>query len=223
MTKFLCSAVSAATLALACNADSVLANSTNVTFKLDSTGPVYFVASQAEAASAPPMTWRKGETVTVTSPIGTVATLATDAASAGSAAVTFDRGGIWHFSNSVSGSAALCVPWTVFGDGGELASGSRSSVYIDTKREGPDRVFRGGAALPIAYSGDSWVGSVTAASTLSITPPEGVPVEEHLTGSGVYMVPEPANGTWRIALADGSTTRSATIRVAGAGFVISFQ
>ena len=51
MTKFLCSAVFAATLALACDADSVLATSADIAFRLDTTGPAYSVSSQDAVAS----------------------------------------------------------------------------------------------------------------------------------------------------------------------------
>ena len=224
MTKFLCSAVSAATLALACNADSILATSADVAFRLDTTGPAYSVSSQDAVASMCSMTWRKGETVTVTAPNGTVTTLVTDAGSAGAQLFAPNAGGLWHFSNSVSGSATLGVPWSVFGDGGNLASGSSSAAYIDTKKEGPNRRVTTWNALPIAYSGDSWLGSGAAASTLTINPPTGDPVEENLFGSGCYMVSDPANGTWHVALADGTTTRNATITVlVPAGFAIIFQ
>lgn len=224
MTKFLCSAVSAATLALACNADSALATSADVTFKLDTTGPAYSVASQDAIASMLPTTWRKGETVTVTAPNGTTTTLVADAGANGVQLFAPDAGGLWHFSNSASGSVTLGVPWSVFNDGGELASGRSSAAFIDTKKEGPNRRVTTWNALPIAYSGDSWLGSGTAASTLTINPPIGDSVEEILSGAGLYMVSEPANGTWQIALADGTTTRNATITVlVPAGFAIIFQ
>lgn len=223
MTKFLCSAVFAATLALACDADSVLATSADIAFRLDTTGPAYSVSSQDAVASMCSMTWRKGETVTVTAPNGTVTTLVTDAGSAGAQLFAPTAGGIWHFSNSVSGSATLGVPWSVFGDGGELSSGSCSAAIIDTKREGPDRNVRGWSVLPISYSGDSWLRGGTSQSTLTLTSPSGTVVEEHLEGTGCYRYMPTEIGKWHLVLEDGTSTLESDVLLLPLGFWLTIQ
>lgn len=224
MTKFLCSAVSAATLALACNADGVLATSADVAFKLDTTGPAYSVASLGAVTSMLPTTWRKGETVTVTAPNGTVTTLVTNAGSAGVQSFAPNAGGIWHFSNSASGSATLGVPWSVFGDGGELATGADAAgIVVDTKEPGPNRRVRDWNVLPIAYSGDSWLRSESAASTLTLTSPSGEVVEVPLEGTGCYRYTPPEKGKWHVALDNGVTTLHSDLSLLPYGFGLFFR
>jgi len=224
MTKFLCSAVSAATLALACNADSILATSADVAFKLDTTGPAYSVASLGAVTSMLPTTWRKGETVTVTAPNGTVTTLVTDAGSAGAQSFAPTAGGLWHFSNSASGSATLGVPWSVFGDGGELATGADAAgIIVDTKEPGPNRRVRDWNVLPIAYSGDSWLRSESAASTLTLTSPSGEVVEEPLVGTGCYRYSPTENGKWHVVLSSSAGTLESELRLLPYGFCLFFR
>jgi len=225
MTKFLCSAVSAAALALACNADEILATSAGVAFRLDTTGPAYSVSSQDAVASMCSTTWRKGETVTVTAPNGTVTTFVTDAGSAGAQLFVPNAGGLWHFSNSASGSATLGVPYSVFGDYDRvIATGADASgIIVDTKDPGPNRRVRDWNVLPIAYSGDSWLRSDSAASTLALTSPSGEVEEVPLVGTGCYRYSPTENGKWHVVLSSSAGTLESELRLLPYGFCLFFK
>ena len=223
MTKALCTAVSAAALALACNADSVLATSTNVAFRIDTTGPVYFAGSQEAASSMWPTTWRKGETVTVTDPQGNVTEIVSDASADGSLSVALGSGGVWLFSNSVSGNAVFGVPWSVYGDGGELASGTGPAATVDTVGKGPDRRIRSWKVLPIAYSGDLWLGDAGAESVLTMVAPSGKASEVPLTGTGCHPFSTKEYGQWHLELDNGVTTLSSDVTLLSTAFCVSIR
>ena len=199
-----------------------------VTFRMYVTGDsVYSLASAAEVA-AWPVTWRAGATVTATAMDGTANTLATDAAAAGSAALPQSKGGVWSLANSLSGSAALAVPWTVFDDGGTLSTSDVSGLYaIDTVQDGPDRKSKKSEVLPVAYSGDNWAGDLAKAATVTFTPPEDSGLEPttlNRTGQGAETFTFNAFGVWTVTLtfADG-TTREARINLHRGGLIISFH
>ena len=170
-----------------------------------------------------PTTWRKGETVTVTDPSGTTTTLVADAGSAGAQSFAPNAGGIWHFSNSASGSATLGVPWSVFNDGGELATGTGPSAIIDTKQEGPDRRVRAWNVFPVAYSGNSWLRGGSSQSTLTLVSPSGTVVEEVLSGTGCYSYTPTENGKWHIELNDGTSTLQSDVLLMPLAFCIFFR
>ena len=64
---------------------------------------------EAEGFSDWPLTYRAGETVTATAPDGTSRTLASEAASAGSARFSPNAGGLWLLSNSFCGTVPVGV------------------------------------------------------------------------------------------------------------------
>ena len=54
---------------------------------------------------------------------------------------------------------------------------------------------------PFAYSGDGWLGSDTATSTLEFYAPNGVVAKEDtMTGCGVYEYAFPQHGSWTVVL-----------------------
>ena len=196
-------------------------------FNVHSTDNATFaVMSQYEIAYLLPVTWRKGETVTVTKWDGTETTLVASAASAGAATFTPDSGGVWTLVNSAQGTARVGVAWSVYDDGGTLAVGGISEAYgVDSLQSGPDRKTRRKDLLPVAYSGDNWRRDMSKAATLTFIPPEGEPTVLDFTGTGV--TPESftfdQRGVWivRLTMAD-STVREAIVKVKK-GFVLSFH
>lgn len=225
MKRMSLSVACAAALAFAGHADDINVTSVSFAFRLDTTGPTYAVGSASEASSLSPVTWRKGETVTVVSPAGGETTLVEDAASAGSANVSLDCGGLWHFTNTGNGSATIGVAWSVFGDGGELATSGGQTGLLDTAKPGPDRRIKSRQAMPIAYSGDDWLArDPSAASTLTIAPANaGAPTEYSMTGTGAQPFTFSGANLWTVVLAPANgPARTATISLAG-GLVVSFR
>lgn len=182
-------------------------------------GATYGAATSAEIAALPPVFSCAGETVTATSPGGGVTTLASP-----SLVSVLNAGGIWTLVNSVQGSAFVGVAWAVYDDGGTLASGAASESYgVDSKQQGPDRKVKLTDLLPVAYSGDDWVGDATAAATLTFVSPDGAETTLDLAGTGATMQFRfTTSGNWTVTLTmtDGST-RTAVISICG-GFVIRF-
>lgn len=95
-------------------------------------------------------------------------------------------------------------------------------VYpIDSAQPGPDRRIMRREALPIAYTGDNWLGNATSASTLTITSPSGSAIVNNLEGSGANPFAFNAPGDWtvRLAIADGRTLTS-VVTVRDAAFMM---
>ncbi len=202
-----------AALALAGRADDFAANSTNVSFRLDTTGPAYSVGSVQEATTCP-VTWRRGETVTVVAPNGAETTCVSNAAEDGHAEVSLGRGGLWRLFNSKSGTAMVGVPWHVFGDGGMLAASGAFSWLLDTAMEGGSRRIWRRKTMPVAYSGDGWAGvDPSAASTLTYVSPSGAEFVETLAGLGNLVFDSTAKGTWTMKLSCGTATFLASVIV----------
>jgi len=199
-----------------------LATSTNFTFRID-TRSVRSVMSEQEAVAFWPITWRKGETVTVMNPHGTTMTLVSVAGSEGEHSLELNVGGLWHFSNSTSGSVTFGVPWSIFNDGGMLATGTGSSAIIDTKEQGPGRCVRAWNVLPIAYSGDSWTRSRSSRSVLTLVSPSGRVIEESFMGTGYYQCIPSEKGKWRIALDNGVSTFYSDVLLLPSLFCVSFR
>ena len=192
---------------------------------VDTSGSPSVIASSSDVGALWPITYRSGDTVTVTAPDGSVRMLAENAASDGSAAFAPNAGGLWRLDNSNGETALVGVAWSVFGGGWALNFGSPVVVGMHTKGEGPNRRGHANDFPSIAYSGDNWFGDASAASTVTFTPPEGsglAPTTLNLTGSGVTSFTFDKAGRWTVTLtmADG-TTCEAAITVPG-GFVISF-
>ena len=181
----------------------------------------YSVADAAAIAALPRVTWLAGDTVTATSCLGASSTLASAAATAGSAAFAPNAGGTWTLENSIQGSARIGVPWTVFGDGGLLDSSAASPEFaVDAQQNGPDRKTKARGGFPVSYTGDHWVGGLESAA-LTFTPPFGEPTVLMRSGTGAEDFRFPVPGVWTITLemADGATLES-HLTVAAAGFSV---
>ena len=183
--------------------------------------------SSAELA-AKQVTYRAGETVTLTAPDGTTATVIADAAAAGGATLAVGAGGLssdglWRLDNSNGSVAFVGVAWETFGAAWRQAGDGRS-MALDTLAEGPDRKLKKSEVPPVAYSGDDWAGDLSKAATITFTPPEGAGLEATTwskAGNGAEAFAFAKAGMWTVLLtfADG-TTQTAVIDVQTAGFTL---
>ena len=183
--------------------------------------------SSAELA-AKQVTYRAGETVTLTAPDGTTATVVADAAAAGGATLAVGAGGLssdglWRLDNSNGSVAFVGVAWETFGAAWRQAGDGRS-MALDTLAEGPDRKLKKSEVPLVAYSGDDWAGDLSTAATIAFTPPEGSGLEAttwNKTGKGAEAFTFNAKGDWTVTLAfaDG-TTKTATITIESVGFML---
>ena len=183
--------------------------------------------SSAELA-AKQVTYRAGETVTLTAPDGTTATVVADAAAAGGATLAVGAGGLssdglWRLDNSNGSVAFVGVAWETFGAAWRQAGDGRS-MALDTLAGGPDRKLKKSEVPLVAYSGDDWAGDLSKAATITFTPPEGSGLETttwNKTGKGAEAFMFNAKGDWTVTLAfaDG-TTKTATITIKSTGFTL---
>ena len=196
-----------------------------VTFKLR-TGDGTAAMSSADLA-AWPVTYRAGETVTLTSPAGASTTPVSGAVANGTTelAGAFNADGVWRLANSNGGSALVGVAWETFGSPWREASAD-ASCRMHTEGEGPDRKLMRREAPLVAYSGDDWKGDLTKASTITFTPPEGSGGEATTwnktnPGTGAQSFTFNAVGVWTVTLtfAD-NTTRTAHIDIQASGFML---
>lgn len=206
----------------------VIATSGEVEFFYNSLEESPFGLVSADSFFAP-VTWRMSETVTVTAPDGTTTTMAENASEEGTSTFTPTLGGVWKLSNSVSGTVKVCVPWSIYNDGESATVTSAAAVFAaDTVESGPNRNTKKREHLPIAYSGDDWIGDLAKASSLTFTPPADSGIEEWtldmVNGQGAQPVELKVSGDWIVTLtfADGKT-RTATIGVQAPGLVIKFK
>ena len=186
-------------------------------------GATYSAGSLDEISSLPKVTWRKGETVTAAPCSGSVATLVASAESAGEVAFAPDSGGVWTLVNSAQGTARIGVAWSVYDDGGTLAESSGTMPYgIDSMQPGPNRMTPRRSALPIAYSGDSWIGDPSQSATLTIVSPGGAEMSSVLMGTGAFPFSFNDCGQWTVRLdtADISEVAVVGIRIEGLKIVV---
>ena len=191
-------------------------------FRLNTVKPIV-VRTRAEAEAFGAVTYRAGETVTVTAPDDTVSNLTENASSSGASAFAPTTGGLWRFDNSNGESALVGVAWGVFGDGWSQDFTADLSLKMHTVGAGPDRRGQTHQFPSVSYSGDNWLGAAAAASTVTFIPPAGEQTTLNLTGTGITSFVFGKSGQWtvRLAMADG-TTREASITVIG-GLVIVFH
>ena len=186
--------------------------------------------SSAELA-AKQVTYRAGETVTLTAPDGTTATVVADAAAAGGATLAVGAGGLasdglWRLDNSNGSVAFVGVAWETF-DAAWRQAGDGLTMALDTLAEGPDRKLKKREVPPVAYSGDDWAGDLSKASTITFTPPEGSGLETttwNKTGDGAEAFTFGTTGDWTVTLtfADG-TEKTATVTIESAGFMLTVR
>lgn len=107
--------------------------------------------------------------------------------------------GTWHLVASSDGTQYICPDPVTY--------------PIDSAKEGPNRAMRRENVLPVAYTGDNWIGNAAKASTVTFTPPEGSGLEPttlNLTGTGTRSFDFEKTGAWTVMLtmADGKTLTS---------------
>lgn len=204
-------------------ADGLSVTSEPTTFRFFSNGTSVFGLTNAADVVSWPLVWKAGETVTATARDGIVRTLTGNDSSA-SASLPAGMGGVWHVANSNGESATICIPWSAFGDQMSLASLMSSAYGIDTLQEGPDRKTKKSGVLPVAYSGDDWVGDVTKVSTITFTPPVDSSLEPTtltMTGQGAVTFVFEKTGVWTVTLecADG-TVKTSLVDIQTSGLVV---
>lgn len=183
--------------------------------------------SSAELA-AKQVTYRAGETVTLTAPDGTTATVVADAAAAGGATLAVGTGGLssdglWRLDNSNGSVAFVGVAWETFGAAWRQAGDDRT-VVLDTLAEGPDRKLKEREVPPVAYSGDDWAGDLSKAATVRFTSPGGSTITWNRTGTDAETFTFNERGTWKVEMWYGSDMsddpdKTAQINIQTAGFV----
>lgn len=213
-------AVAATGATLPLSADEVPVTSAAKSFRLYTSGAA--VPTYANALPDWAVTFRDGETVTVTPPGGGAAIQLTG--SNGTATFTPTSGGVWRLAKSNGETAFVGVGWEVHNDAPASVESAAGSFGADTVGDGPDRNLQRRETPPVAYSGDNWAGDFSKAATLTFTPPDGgeaqTPTLDPL-GTGVKSFTFNKSGEWMVVLtfADG-TTNTAIVKIKNAGFML---
>ena len=210
--------------------DEMAATASDFTFQINTKDGAAW-SYVADGVADFPVTWRKGETVTVTDKSGTEASgyPATAAASDGSQTFSPAAGGKWTLVNSESGTAYIVAPWDQDEIGTTIATGTTlSDIGVDTVQtadNGTGGIDRRGKMreLPgyVAFSGDEWVGAAGQSCTLKFTAPDSTvtSVEKSGTGALTFVLDKP--GTWTVELVVGGTTvRKAEVNATTSGFIL---
>ena len=182
-TSLILFAAAAAGAALSLPADDAPVTSAAKPFRLYTSGAA--VPAYADALPDWAITFRDGETVTVTPPGGGAGIQLTG--SNGTATFTPTSGGVWKLANSNGETALVGVSWGVHADAPAPSSGATATFAADTVQDGPDRKLKKDEAPPVAYSGDNWHGDLSKAATVTFTPPEGSGIDAttwNKTGTG---------------------------------------
>ena len=183
--------------------------------------PTY--AYSAGALASPFLiTYKDGETVSVTSPNGVSMQLS---GSDGKISYTPTSGGLWTFANSNGSMAYVGVGWAAdLSDGFVPVTDTASLTWLETNKVGPDRSVEKSDTLPIAYSDNAFSGSDTGAVTLTLTSPSSVETTYTKTaGEDAKTLRLNEVGVWTVVLTTSSGTSTAQISVVPGGFIISFH
>lgn len=105
---------------------------------------------------------------------------------------------------------------------GLLFRGNPTEFAVDSAEPGPNRTFdpQTDSPMPIAYSGDGWLGSSSKSSTLTVVNPKGAESVLRQTGWGVTPVQMRKGGIWTVTLASATGTETAEIDVVPSGLCI---
>ncbi len=85
---------------------------------------------------------------------------------------------------------------------------------LDTMQGGPDRTIRTRRGHYLAYSGDGWLGSASATSSLTVVSPKGVITTQNFIGMGLMPYYPAGKGDSTATLTAGSTTLTSVITYA---------
>ena len=221
LVLFLSAAVAAgATLPLL--ADDTPVTSSAQTFALYTSAaatPSYALTSGA-LSSPFNITYREGETVSVTSPNGVMTVLS---GSGGTIEYVPASGGIWKFANSNGQTAFVGVNWSVHDDAPASATDTANLVWLETEDEGPDRKMKSNERPSVAYSDAAFAGSLTGTVTLTLTSPSGdETIYTKAAGENAKSV-RLTKGVWTVVLTSSAGTSTAHVTVTSCGMILSFK
>ena len=163
------------------------------------------------------ITYRDGETVSVTSPNGVTTALS---GSGGTIEYVPDSGGLWTFANSNGQIARVGVDGSVHGDAFVPATDTASSAWLDTINDGPDRKIKSSDCPSVAYSDATFAGTSAEAITLTLTSPSG----EETTYTKAFGENAKSvrlkKGVWTVVLTSNAGTSTAHITVTPGGMLL---
>ena len=177
--EILCIASAVATATA--NAATLLTSSAALPYRMDTTGPEYAIATEAERTSLWPLTYRAGESVTATAPDGTATSLVTDAASGGTLSWTPTAGGgAWTLANDGEGEAAFRVWHSIYGLPSDAGTTATPAKVVDAGDFDATLALAGGARSGFTFEldGISSVDSFSCPSGYAFAP----------QGGGVYQL-----------------------------------
>lgn len=178
--------------------------------------PTYALTSGA-LSSPFNITYRDGETVSVTSPNGVTTALS---GSGGTIEYIPASGGLWTFANSNGKTALVGVDWSVHDDAPAPATGTANLVWLETVDEGPDRKAKSNDRSSVAYSDATFAGTLAGAVTLTLTSPSGDETTyTKATGENAKSV-RLTEGVWTVVLTSSAGTSTAHITVTPGGIVL---
>ena len=177
--------------------------------------PTYAVAAGALATPFL-VTYKEGETVSVTSPNGVTTQLSgTD----GTIDFNPTSGGVWRFANSNGSTAFVGKGWN--GDGFASVSDEGALPWLETKSEGPDRTVKTKDTPSLAYSDASFTGDESGTVTLTLTDPAGTAtVYTKEAGKDAEALRLNKSGVWTVVLTTPSGVSTAEITVRDVGFML---
>ena len=178
--------------------------------------PTYALTSGA-LSSPFNITYRDGETVSVTSPNGVTTALS---GSGGTIEYVPASGGLWTFANSNGKTALVGVDWSVHDDAPAPATDTANLVWLETVDEGPDRKITSNDRPSVAYSDATFAGTSTGAVTLTLTSPSGEETIYTKTAGENAKSVRLTKGVWTVVLTSSAGSSTAHITVTPGGIVL---
>ena len=178
--------------------------------------PTYALTSGA-LSSPFNITYRDGETVSVTSPNGVTTALS---GSGGTIEYVPASGGLWTFANSNGQTALVGVDWSVHDDAPAPATGTANLVWLETVNEGPDRKAKSTDRPSVAYSDATFAGTLAGAVTLTLTSPSGDETTYTKAAGENAKSVRLTKGVWTVVLTSSAGTSTAHITVTPGGIVL---
>ena len=178
--------------------------------------PTYALTSGA-LSSPFLITYREGETVSVTSPNGVTTALS---GSGGTIEYVPASGGLWTFTNSNGETALVGVDWSVHDDAPAPATDTANLVWLETVNEGPDRKITSNDRPSVAYSDATFAGTLAGAVTLTLTSPSGEETTYTKAAGENAKSVRLTKGVWTVVLTSSAGTSTAHITVTPGGIVL---
>ena len=94
---------------------------------------------------------------------------------------------------------------------------------VDSRGAGPNRRWKVGKSVEVAYSGDNWSGGVDAQSTLAITTPSGDTTELPLSGTGLHGFIPVERGVYTLTLATDGASAVSRVTVQDDPLILIFR